>query len=99
MTTPRSTRIVFIIRSYTVGAVVDHFDDGSFEAFDKAELDVVEGYRAGESLSVLLVPRNGDDVFWNRPGEQVEAWIDPKAVDGSDLLFAAAFKTEASTAS
>ena len=50
-----ATPIKAEITAYENAAAWDHYDDGSFEAFDSVQLEIIEPeHLAGESLQVLV---------------------------------------------
>lgn len=86
-------RLVLSIDRVLEGAVVDHYDDGQFQAFHKVEVHVAEGERAGEKLTILV--EDGDPLFgrWNRPGQELCVFVRPEDLR-SPTLFAGAFSVE-----
>ena len=86
-------KFVLAIRAYDVEAEFDHFDDGSFEAFDAVSAEVINGERAGQRIRILV--ESGSDLArrWNRPGEAITVSVEPERLS-AQVLFAGAFTIE-----
>jgi len=86
-------KLVLTIRTFDAKAQFDHFDDGSFEAFDLVMAEVVGGERAGQTLRVLVESDSPLAEQWNRPGTTLTVSIDPDRL-AAQVLFAGAFTIE-----
>lgn len=86
-------KLVLAIHAYEREAQIDHFDDGSFEAFDVVTADVVGGERAGQRLRILVESNSPLAKRWNRPGKMLTVSVDPDRL-AAPVLFAGAFTIE-----
>ena len=86
-------KLVLAIRAHEVETRIDHFDDGSFEAFDVVTAEVVSGERAGETLHILVESNSPLAKRWNRPGATLTTSVDPERLE-AQILFAGAFTIE-----
>jgi hypothetical protein len=86
-------KLTLFIRAYEIQAQFDHFDDGSFEAFDVATAEIVGGERAGQWLRILVESNSPLAARWNRPGETMTVTVEPDLLD-AQIVFAGAFTVE-----
>jgi hypothetical protein len=86
-------KLKLAIRGYETEAEFDHFDDGSFEAFDVITAEVVEGAGAGQQLRILVESNSALAKQWNRPGETLTVSVEPPRLT-AQVLFAGAFSIE-----
>ena len=86
-------KLNLIIRSYEAEAEFDHYDDGSFEAFDAITADVVSGQRAGKRFRILVESNSDLARRWNRPGATLAVSIPPERL-AAQVLFAGAFSLD-----
>ena len=86
-------KLVLVIKAYAEGAVFDHYDDGSFAAFDSVTAEIVGGERDGAVLDILVEPASDDARRWNRPGRKLRVSVPPERLD-DQALFAGAFTIE-----
>ena len=86
-------RLKLAIRDYESEAEFDHFDDGSFEAFDVVTAEVVDGAQTGRRLRILVESNSALARQWNRPGETLTVSVEPPRL-AAQVLFAGAFSIE-----
>lgn len=88
----KKTTVDLSILAYEAGAMYDSFDDGGFQIFDHANVQVIDGVRAGQTLSVWVDGQDREQVaMWNRPGGRLRTLIDDGLLGEEIALYSTAF--------